>query len=95
MASKPREDIGAEMRHAVRDLLSDGRMIERCTKDIRRLLLGTEESEAENFAVNTLSLWDNKLGEIKSGVSYALVDNEPDEPGEGYGKLFTEIKEET
>lgn len=91
MASKIHEDIGADTRRAVRDLISDGRILERCTKDIRRLLLGADDAESESFAVDILSLWDNKLGEIKSGFSYAPAGDEPDgEPEEGYGRLLPE-----
>jgi CRISPR-associated protein Cas1 len=105
MASQPHEDIGADTRRAVRDLISDGRILERCTKDIRRLLLGSDEAEQENFAVDIVRLWDNKLGELKSGVSYALFNdefNKPSDPDEldeesmqGYGKLILESPEET
>jgi len=94
MASKPREDIGADTRRAVRDLISDGHMLERCTKDIRRLLLGADETDSEDFAVDVVSLWDNKLGEFKSGVSYAPFDDELEEElSEGYGRLLPEEAE--
>jgi CRISPR-associated protein Cas1 len=87
MASKLRDDIGADTRRAVRDLISDGHMLERCTKDIRRLLLGADDAESENIAVDVVHLWDNKLGELKSGISYA--DGEEDEePSDGYGRLL-------
>ncbi|MCL2625834.1 MAG: type I-E CRISPR-associated endonuclease Cas1e [Cystobacterineae bacterium] len=94
MASKPREDIGADTRRSVRDLISDGHMLERCTMDIRRLLLGTDGADSEDFAASIVHLWDNKLGELKSGVSYAPRDEEvEEEAGEGYGRLFFESAE--
>jgi CRISPR-associated protein Cas1 len=89
MASKPHEDIGADTRRAVRDLISDGHILERCTKDIRRLILGANENEADDAHVDILSLWDDKLGEIVSGVSYATFkEDSDDETDEGYGKLL-------
>ena len=95
MASKPCEDIGADMRRAVRDLISDGHILERCTKDIRRLILGTEETESDNSAVSILNLWDDKLGEIRSGVSYSPLNEElEEEPRKGYGRLLPEIMNE-
>ena len=76
MASKPCTDIGADTRRKVRDLISDGRLLERCVKDIRRLLLSQEEAESDSYPVDILALWDNKLGEVKSGVSYATEDDD-------------------
>ena len=70
MASKSHEDIGADTRRAVRDIISNGHILERCVKDIRRLLLSQEEAASEDFSVDILSLWDDKLGGVKSGVSY-------------------------
>ena len=94
MASKPHEDIGADTRRAVRDLISDGRILERCTKDIRRLILGTDETEAEHFYVDILNLWDDKIGEVKSGVGYGASDYSiSNEQEEGYGKLMPELSE--
>ena len=76
MASQPRVDIGAETRHAVRDFISDGHILERCVKDIRRLLLGHEDVESEEISVDVLNLWDDKLGEVRSGVSYSTDEDE-------------------
>ena len=76
MASQPRDDIGAETRRAVRDLISDGHILERCVKDIRRLLLGNEDIESEEIAVDVLNLWDDKIGGVRSGVSYSTDEEE-------------------
>ena len=73
IASQPREDIGAETRQSVRDLISDGHLLERCVKDIRRLILGHEGIETEEIQMDVLNLWDDKLGEVKSGVSYSAT----------------------
>ena len=78
MASKPREDIGADTRRCVRDKIADGHLLERCVKDIRRLLLSTEDLDSESLTVDILSLWDDKQGEVRSGVSYAPSDEEDD-----------------
>jgi len=111
MASQPHEDIGADTRRAVRDLISDGHILERCTKDIRRLLLGTDEADSDNYAVDVVNLWDNKLGNVKSGISYTSVpdnsekqygvneqensDGPDEEPEHGYGQLLSGIATET
>ena len=90
MASKPREDIGAETRRLVRDRIADGRLLEHCVKDIRRLLLGAEEVESESFTIDILNLWDDKYGEVKSGVSYA-PDDEYDEPEDEYDDVASGV----
>lgn len=64
-------DIGAETRRAMRDRFYDGSLLERCVKDIRRLLL--EESDEEAL-VDVVSLWDGGMGAVPSGVSYGTAD---------------------
>jgi CRISPR-associated protein Cas1 len=92
MASQPHEDIGADTRRAVRDAVSDGKILERCTRDLRRLLLGIRDSEGDEFSVDVLSLWDEKQGEVRSGVLYFSADSETEkertEPDTGYGKVL-------
>ena len=78
MASKPREDIGAETRRKMRDRFSNGHLLERCVKDIRRLLLSSEELTSETPVVDVLSLWDDKLGEVRSGFSYSPAEYDND-----------------
>jgi CRISPR-associated protein Cas1 len=66
-AAKNCGDIGGETRRAVRDKIANGRVLEQCVKDIRKLLLPESESELE---VNILRLWDDRLGEVESGKNY-------------------------
>ena len=87
MASKPHIDIGADTRRAVRDLISDGHILERCVKDIRHLLLTPKEADSEDFTVDILSLWDNKLGSVSSGVSY-VTDGEDDDFSDSYSDSY-------
>jgi CRISPR-associated protein Cas1 len=74
LASKGSCDIGAETRRAVRDKIADSNLIEKCIKDIRRLLLLSDEGESGDNEIDVLKLWDNKLGGIESGYSYADED---------------------
>jgi CRISPR-associated protein Cas1 len=78
MAAEEHDDIGGDTRRAVRDRISDGGILEHCTKDIRNLLLdaealaclghgGGEKAESE---VEVLHLWDERQGAVKSGVQY-------------------------
>lgn len=69
IAARDPADIEGETRRAVRDALSNGKLLERMTKDIRWLLLGQECDESP-VDIDVLNLWDNKYGTVKSGVSY-------------------------
>lgn len=72
-------DIEGETRRAVRDELANGKILERATKDIRWLLLGNDK-DFNDIDVDILTLWDNKTGTVKSGVSYGKEeDDENDE----------------
>jgi CRISPR-associated protein Cas1 len=78
MAAGQHEDIGRETRRAVRDAISDGGILERCTKDIRNLLLDSETNalldqnkvDMVDGEVEVLHLWDERQGVVKSGVQY-------------------------
>jgi CRISPR-associated protein Cas1 len=98
-ASNP-ADIGSATRHAVRETFSDGRILERIAKDIRLLIL--KNSEDENFDeidddnIDIVSLWDEKSGFVRSGVSYEQKPMTANteaafELEEGYGTILEDI----
>lgn len=98
VAAKKPENIGAVTRRAVRDSISDGRILERMVKDIRELLLGiAKDGSTQDFPdieTDTIHLWDDKNGFVKNAVSYGkeydeLAWNEP-EVTEGYGTILPE-----
>jgi CRISPR-associated protein Cas1 len=69
------KDIGGETRRKVRDAISDGRILEQASIDIRKLLM-EDVGEEEDFDVDVIHLWDEKNGFVKSGVSYGQEDEE-------------------
>jgi CRISPR-associated protein Cas1 len=79
-ASNP-PDIGPATRRRVRDAVSDGKLLERAAKDIRRLLIGETELE-DALEIDTLRLWDEKLGEVENGIQYINHDDSGAEAGE-------------
>jgi len=85
------DDIGALTRRAVRDAISDGRIMMRAVKDIRAILLDEQENE-NDIEIDTLQLWDDKNGFVKSGTSYTSEDfYESDNDFEvGYGDILSE-----
>ncbi|GAA5107397.1 type I-E CRISPR-associated endonuclease Cas1e [Haloechinothrix salitolerans] len=72
VAASASPDIASEARRLIRDALHGGKLLERCARDIRRLLIGDPEEtdSAEYFEVDTISLWDDRHGNVAGGVSY-------------------------
>jgi CRISPR-associated protein Cas1 len=91
VAAQNPNDVGSAARHAARDAISGGRLLERITTDIRKLLLGDEAAEEEP-EVRVLYLWDEKGGRAMSGVSYGRAQEEMATfaQTEGYGALLRE-----
>lgn len=69
-------DISGEARRQMRDALHDGKLLERCARDIQQLLLSGEPPDvgvAEAFEIDIVSLWDERGGDVAGGVSYGSV----------------------
>lgn len=87
VASESPDDVGAETRRRVRDAFLDGKIMERCVRDIRMLLLGDFAAEEEPD-VDTMFLWDDKRPAVDFGVSYGKeFDAKLEADEEGNGKL--------
>lgn len=88
VAAEQPEDIGGTTRRRVRDAIANGRILETAVRDIRALLLGKEEADAERLEVNVVRLWDDKQGTVANAVSYGKRLDEYDDDEElekGYG----------
>lgn len=76
---------GAETRRAVRDAVHDGSILERCARDIKRLLLPEDQGEVDvNWDGDVVNLWDDQRGKVAAGMNYEPgpeleADPEPDE----------------
>lgn len=62
------DDIGRESRLSVRDALVDGKLIQTIVKDLQYLL---EIELDEQFSVDIVNLWDDKLELVNFGVNYS------------------------
>ena len=80
IASRNPEDIGSEMRRAVRDKIAATHLLKRMVQDINTLLMG-EEGTLEITYSNIVDLWDEKKGFVRNGVSYG---KEYDEVEDGF-----------
>lgn len=73
-----RTDLPGIVRRRVRDEVKDGKLLSRCVRDIRKLLLPeslTDEEQGEDADI--LTLWDETSGRVAAGTSYR-VDPEGD-----------------
>lgn len=66
-------NLASEVRRNMRASFSDGKLLQRMVKDIYYLFC-EEEDTYENPDISVVKLWDNKLGEVDSGVMYAPFD---------------------
>ena len=88
-----KDDIGALTRRAVRDAISDGHIMLRAVKDIQTIL---QIEQDDSIDADTIQLWDDKHGFIKSGISYDSDGSDdgfsnPADAGEledGYGDII-------
>ncbi|NYH79037.1 CRISPR-associated protein Cas1 [Actinopolyspora biskrensis] len=73
VAAETAVDVGAETRRFLRDSLHGGKLLERCARDIQRLLLNPDENEEppEGYLdFDVISLWDEHGNAVQGGVSY-------------------------
>ncbi|WP_436701143.1 type I-E CRISPR-associated endonuclease Cas1e [Nocardioides sp. BYT-33-1] len=68
VAADDPEDIPGETRRAVRDAVQDGRILARCSRDIRRLLLPDADDDGQDW--NVVQLWDGGSRNVAGGMSY-------------------------
>lgn len=69
VASRQPEDVAGETRRAVRDAVHDGKILERCARDIRALLLPDEPND-DNATWDVVQLWDGGDRKVAGGTSY-------------------------
>ncbi|MDO5066009.1 MAG: type I-E CRISPR-associated endonuclease Cas1e [Propionibacteriaceae bacterium] len=65
------DDISGDTRRRVRDAMREGTILERCVRDIKKLLLPHDEID---WDINVLHLWDDKAGAVAGGIDYSEVD---------------------
>lgn len=74
VAAEEPDDIGSETRRRMRDRIYDLEIIDRMVRDIETLLL--DDEPLPPFEEDRLGLWDDKLGTVEAGKSYAAPNPE-------------------
>ena len=70
----PEVGVGTEARRRMRDAIRESRILEQAVRDIKELLSrggASPEDDDEDLIVDDLHLWDDLLGTVAAGVSYA------------------------
>jgi CRISPR-associated protein Cas1 len=71
VASSLTEDVPADARRGVRDRLYDGKLLERCVRDVRQLLLTDDDSPADAMQdADVVYLWDETVDPVAGGSGY-------------------------
>lgn len=68
VAAQGSEDIGADVRRAMRDSMYDAHLLERCTRDLHKLL-GSEGDADSDYLIDVVELWDTR-GRIAAGQNH-------------------------
>jgi CRISPR-associated protein Cas1 len=72
-ATSESEDIPGEVRRKMRDAIHESKLLSRCARDLRRLLL-EDEAEGLETTADELHLWDDRRGRVAGGKDYAEDD---------------------
>lgn len=68
-------DIGGTTRRTMRDRMHEDRILERCVRDIRRLIIGNDDEGAdEGWGADVVALWDGADRVVAGGTNYEDVD---------------------
>lgn len=72
VAAREPEDLPAEVRREMRDVIHTAKLLSRCARDIQVLLGGSgdEDGELDVDDWDVVELWDGGLRSVASGVSY-------------------------
>lgn len=73
VVAKGSEDIGADVRRAMRDAMYSAQLMGRCTADLHRLL-GSDGELDSDFTADVIELWDTR-SRVVGGLNYS--DEEP------------------
>lgn len=69
------DDLSGIVRRRVRDAMKDGKILVRCTHDIKKLLVPELAKETADEDAVVLSLWDEHIGQVAARSSYGFSDS--------------------
>jgi CRISPR-associated protein Cas1 len=69
VVAKGSEDIGGDVRRAMRDAMYNTRLMSRCVEDVHRLL-GSDGEQDSDFTCDVIELWDTR-SRVAGGQNYS------------------------
>ncbi|MEV7114274.1 type I-E CRISPR-associated endonuclease Cas1e [Streptomyces anulatus] len=76
VAAEAEEDVGSRTRRALRDRINETRLLERCVRDIKSLLLPDDRSSDPGEYVDRVTLQSDRGLNVASGVNYGTDEQE-------------------
>lgn len=65
------EDLGAVTRRAVRDAVQDGKILARCARDVRWLLMPDQQMDSDALEIDEVTLWGDREESVASGTNFS------------------------
>lgn len=75
VAAGSSEDVPGDVRRAMRDAIQEAHLIERCVRDLHRLL-GSPGDQDSDYEATVLELWGPRE-KVSGGVNYGVVEEPP------------------
>ncbi|WP_331764099.1 type I-E CRISPR-associated endonuclease Cas1e (plasmid) [Streptomyces anulatus] len=76
VAAEAEEDVGSRTRRALRDRINETRLLDRCVRDIKGLLLPDERSSDPGENMDLVTLQSDRGLTVASGVNYGTDEQE-------------------
>ncbi|MYT77509.1 CRISP-associated protein Cas1 [Streptomyces sp. MnatMP-M77] len=76
VAAEAEEDVGSRTRRALRDRINETRLLDRCVRDIKGLLLPEDRSSGQGEDMDRVTLQSDRGLHLASGVNYGTDEHE-------------------
>ncbi|SCD61976.1 type I-E CRISPR-associated endonuclease Cas1e [Streptomyces sp. OspMP-M43] len=76
VAAEAEEDVGSRTRRALRDRINETRLLDRCVRDIKGLLLPEDRSSGQGEDMDRVTLQSDRGLNVASGVNYGTDEHE-------------------
>lgn len=76
VAAEAEEDVGSRTRRALRDRINETRLLDRCVRDIKGLLLPEDRSSGQGEDMDRVTLQSDRGLRVASGVNYGTDEHE-------------------
>ena len=75
-AAKDLADVASHVRREMRDRMHEVKLLSRCARDVRWLMLGELGGDEQSELAEVVSLWDDRNRVVAGGTSYGLTEED-------------------